>query len=147
MSLLFIAFISYLFSWKTDYSTLNSLTDKSVVAQNILNKLGALISHFFIYKGVGVGAFIFPYLIGLSGYKLFFGNTIKGLIISWGWGLAHIIWTCMMFGYFWSEFPIFSGIIGYEIHSFSVIYIGRLGLLAILVFLFLCFLVLFMAKH
>ena len=47
----------------------------------------------------------------------------------------------MMFGYFWSEFPIFSGIIGYEIHSFAVIYIGRLGLLAILVFLFLCFLV------
>ena len=139
--LLFIAFISYLFSWKTDYSTLNSLTDKSVVAQNILNKLGALISHFFIYKGVGVGAFIFPYLIGLSGYKLFFGNTIKGLISSWGWGLAHILWTCMMFGYFWSEFPIFSGIIGYEIHSFAVIYIGRLGLLAILVFLFLCFLV------
>ena len=139
--LLFIAFISYLFSWKTDYSTLNSLTDKSVVAQNILNKLGALISHFFIYKGVGVGAFIFPYLIGLSGYKLFFGNTIKGLISSWGWGLAHILWTCMMFGYFWSEFPIFSGIIGYEIHSFAVIYIGRLGLLAILVFLFLCFIV------
>jgi S-DNA-T family DNA segregation ATPase FtsK/SpoIIIE len=139
--LLFIAFISYLFSWKTDYSTLNSLTDKSVVAQNILNKLGALISHFFIYKGVGVGAFIFPYLIGLSGYKLFFGNKIKGLISSWAWGFAHILWTCMMFGYFWSEFPIFSGIIGYEIHSFAVIYIGRLGLLAILVFLFLCFLV------
>ncbi len=139
--LLTIAFISYLYSWKADFSTLNSITDRTVVAQNILNKLGALISHFFIYKGVGLGAFLIPYLIGLSGYKLFFDVSIKGLVSSWGWGLAHMLWTCLAFGYFWTDFPILSGIIGYEIHSFAVIYIGRLGLLAILVFLFLCFLV------
>ena len=139
--LLIIAFVSYLFTWKVDFSTLNSITDRTVIAQNILNKLGALISHFFIYDGVGMGAFIFPYLIGISGYKLFFNGDTSGLISSWGWGLAHIIWTSLAFGYFWTEFPILSGIIGYEIHSFAVIYIGRLGLLSILVFLFLCFLV------
>jgi len=76
--LLTIAFISYLYSWKADFSTLNSITDRTVVAQNILNKLGALISHFFIYKGVGLGAFLIPYLIGLSGYKLFFDVSTKG---------------------------------------------------------------------
>jgi len=47
--LLILAFTSYLYSWKADYSTLTALTDRTVVAQNILNKLGALISHFFIY--------------------------------------------------------------------------------------------------
>jgi len=139
--LLIIAFVSYLFTWKVDFSTLNSITDRTVIAQNILNKLGAIISHFFIYEGVGMGAFIFPYLIGISGYKLFFNGDTSGLISSWGWGLAHIIWTSLAFGYFCTEFPILSGIIGYEIHSFAVIYIGRLGLLSILVFLFLCFLV------
>ena len=139
--LLIIAFVSYLFTWKVDFSTLNSITDRTVIAQNILNKLGAIISHFFIYDGVGMGAFIFPYLIGISGYKLFFNGDTSGLISSWGWGLAHIIWTSLAFGYFCTEFPILSGIIGYEIHSFAVIYIGRLGLLSILVFLFLCFLV------
>ena len=139
--LLSIAFISYLYSWKSDYSTLNSLTDRTVVVQNVLNKLGALISHFFIYQGVGLGAFLIPYLIGLSGYKLFFDGSTKGLINSWGWGLAHTLWTCLAFGYIWTEIPILSGIIGYEIHSFAVIYIGRVGLLAILLFLFLCFIV------
>lgn len=139
--LLAIAFISYLFSWKADYSTLNALTDRSVVAQNILNKLGAFISHYFIYHGVGLGAFIFPYLIGLSGYKLFFDGSTKRLISSWAWGIAHVLWTCLAFGYFWTESPILSGIIGYEMYSFSVIYIGRLGLLAVLMFLFLCFIV------
>jgi S-DNA-T family DNA segregation ATPase FtsK/SpoIIIE len=139
--LLTIAFISYLYSWKADYSTLGALTDRTVVAQNVLNKLGALISHFFIYQGVGLGAFLIPYLIGLSGYKLFFNVNARGLVSSWAWGIAHILWTCMAFGYFWNEFPILSGIIGYEIHSFSVIYIGRLGLLGVLMFLFLCFIV------
>ena len=139
--LLTIAFVSYLYSWKADYSTLGAITDPTVVAENVLNKLGALISHFFIYQGVGLGAFLIPYLIGLSGYKLFFNGSTKGLISSWAWGIAHILWTCLAFGYVWTEFPILSGIIGFEIHSFAVIYIGRLGLLAILSFLFLCFIV------
>ena len=139
--LLTIAFISYLYSWKADYSTLGALTDRTVVTQNVLNKLGALISHFFIYQGVGLGAFLIPYLIGLSGYKLFFNGSTRGLVSSWAWGIAHILWTCLTFGYLWTEFPILSGIIGFEIHSFAVIYIGRLGLLAILSFLFLCFIV------
>lgn len=139
--LLTIAFISYLYSWKADYSTLGALTDRTVVAQNVLNKLGALISHFFIYQGVGLGAFLIPYLIGLSGYKLFFNGSTRGLVSSWAWGIAHILWACLTFGYLWTESPILSGIIGFEIHSFAVIYIGRLGLLAILSFLFLCFIV------
>ena len=61
--LLVLAFISYLFNWRADYSTLNSLTDRSVEAQNVLKKLGAIVSNFFIYQGVGLGAFLIPYLM------------------------------------------------------------------------------------
>ena len=111
--LLILAFTSYLYSWKADYSTLTALTDRTVVAQNIINKLGALISHFFIYEGVGLGAFFIPYLIGLSGYKLFFQGSTSKLVTSWAWGLAHMLWTCLAFGYFWSDYPISSGVIGY----------------------------------
>ena len=46
--LLIIAFVSYLFTWKVDFSTLNSITDRTVIAQNILNKLGAIILFFLI---------------------------------------------------------------------------------------------------
>jgi S-DNA-T family DNA segregation ATPase FtsK/SpoIIIE len=52
-----------------------------------------------------------------------------------------MLWTCLAFGYFWTDYPISSGVIGYELHSFAVIYIGRLGLLSILAFVFLCFIV------
>ena len=139
--LLVLAFISYLFNWREDYSTLNSLTDRSVEAQNVLKKLGAIVSNFFIYQGVGLGAFLIPYLMGLTGFKLFFGATTTRLVHAWAWGLAHMLWACLMFGYVWTEFPILSGIIGFEIHAFAITYIGRLGLLAILIFVLLCFLV------
>ena len=139
--LLVLAFISYLFNWRADYSTLNSLTDRSVEAQNVLKKLGAIVSNFFIYQGVGLGAFLIPYLMGLTGFKLFFGATTTRLVHAWAWGLAHMLWACLMFGYVWTEFPILSGIIGFEIHAFAITYIGRLGLLAILIFVLLCFLV------
>src|SRR5690625_7763913 len=37
---LFIAFFSFLFSWKVDQSTLTEFTDRSVEAQNWLKKFG-----------------------------------------------------------------------------------------------------------
>ena len=139
--LLLIAFISYLFTWKTDFSTLNAFADRSVVTQNLLSKLGALISHFFIYQGVGLGAFFIPYLMGHTGYKLFFNRPEKKLIQLWAWGFAHLLWVSLTLGYLWTAFPLFSGSIGYELILFAELYIGRIGILAFLLFSFLCFIV------
>lgn len=139
--LLTIAFISYLIHWKEDYSTLNSLADRSVIAQNLLNKLGAFVSHFFIYQGVGLAAILFPYLLGLSGFKLFFDKKTDRLITSWAWGLAHILWLSIALGYLFPMQPLFSGIVGYEINLFLNSYIGSIGIFASLIFFFLCFIV------
>ena len=139
--LLGISFLSYLFSWQTDYSTLGALGDKSVEAKNLLNKLGAYLSHFFVFKGVGLSAFLFVYLIGLSGFKLFFRKSTLGLLSTWAWGVAHMLWLSVALAYFWGETPLFSGIIGFEVHDFLVAYIGKVGLFGILLFLFLCFIV------
>ena len=139
--LLGVSFLSYLFSWQTDYSTLGALGDKSVEAKNLLNKLGAYLSHFFVFKGVGLSAFLFVYLIGLSGFKLFFRKSTLGLLSTWAWGVAHMLWLSLALAYFWVETPLFSGIIGFEVHDFLVVYIGKVGLFGILLFLFLCFIV------
>ena len=139
--LLVIAFVSYLFTWKADFSALNAFADKTIVTQNLLSKLGALVSHFFIYNGVGLAAFLIPYLIGLTGYKLFFNRPEKRLLQLWGWGFAHILWASLAFGYIWGEFPLLSGSVGYELFHFSILYIGRIGVLALLLFSFLCFIV------
>jgi S-DNA-T family DNA segregation ATPase FtsK/SpoIIIE len=139
--LLAIAFVSYLVNWKTDFSTLGSIQDKTVEAKNILNKLGAYISHFFIYKGVGLAAVLFPYLLGLNGFQLFFDRKKSHLISSWAWGIAHMIWLTMALGYIFPNTPLYSGIVGYEINLFLNAYIGNIGILSGLIFFFLCFVV------
>ena len=48
-----IAFISFFFNWQEDQSTLTQLADKTVKSKNLLGKIGANLSHFFIYKSFG----------------------------------------------------------------------------------------------
>ena len=48
---LVIAFFSFFFSWQADQSTLSQFTDKTVETKNLLGKIGAKLSHFFIYAG------------------------------------------------------------------------------------------------
>jgi S-DNA-T family DNA segregation ATPase FtsK/SpoIIIE len=139
--LLALAFTSYLLHWKADYSTLDAFFDKTVAAKNILNKIGAVVSHFFIYQGVGLAAVFFPYLIGLTGVKLFFDQKTNTLLSNWGWGIAHLLWFSLALGYFFPSEPLYSGIVGYEINLFFSAYIGRIGILAVLLFFFLCFIV------
>ena len=139
--LLAISFSSYLIYWKSDFSTLGAISDKTIEAKNLLNKLGAYVSHFFMYKGVGISAYLFCYLIGITGYKLFFQGTTDKLSIIWGWGLAHIMWSSIALGYILVDSPFLSGVVGYEINTFLTIYIGRLGLFGVLLFFFLSFIV------
>ena len=47
---LFTSFISYLFNWQDDQSQLAKFADKNVNVKNLLGKLGASLSHFFIYN-------------------------------------------------------------------------------------------------
>jgi S-DNA-T family DNA segregation ATPase FtsK/SpoIIIE len=139
--LLSIAFGSYLINWKSDFSTIGSFTDKTVVTKNLLNKVGAILSHYFIYQGVGLAAVFFPYLLGLSGYKLFFNSKTNHLISSWAWGISHLIWLCITLGYFFPSEILLSGIVGFEINVFMISYIGSVGVLTSLAFFFLCFIV------
>ena len=139
--LLSIAFGSYLINWKSDFSTIGSFTDKTVVTKNLLNKVGAILSHYFIYQGVGLAAVFFPYLLGLTGYKLFFNSKTNHLISSWAWGISHLIWLCITLGYFFPTEILLSGLVGFEINVFMMSYIGSVGVLTSLAFFFLCFIV------
>jgi|TARA_X000000950_G_scaffold214098_1_gene257542 S-DNA-T family DNA segregation ATPase FtsK/SpoIIIE len=139
--LLSIALVSYFYHWKADYSSLGAFTDKTVVAKNLLNKSGALVSHFFIYEGVGFASVLFPYLLLLSGFQLFFNRGNKRFASNWAWGIAHILWLSIALGYLFPNQPLYSGILGYEINLFLNTYIGSIGILGGLFFFFLCFLV------
>ena len=62
-TLLFISFCSYFYNWQTDQSTLDSLNDRQIQSENLLNKIGAWVSHLFIFDLFGLVSFIFTFLL------------------------------------------------------------------------------------
>ena len=135
--ILFTSFISYMYNWRVDQSNVGSLLDRNIEVENILGKIGASISHFFIYDLFGISSFIFPLILLVSSYYLLFNKKILDLIKKINWLLILIIWTTLLSGYLGNYFPIQSGIVGFEINAFLETYIGSIGILLIITFIFI----------
>ncbi|SFW56351.1 DNA segregation ATPase FtsK/SpoIIIE, S-DNA-T family [Sinomicrobium oceani] len=134
-----IAFISFFFTWQQDQSLLSEFSDRNALAENWLNKFGASVSYFFIYKGFGLAAFIFIYLFFLTGLHWFIGLDKKKLANRWVWGILAIIWFSILFGFFAAKAPLLGGIVGYEMNDFLQDYIGKIGIILLLLFGFIVF--------
>ncbi|MBS9463020.1 DNA translocase FtsK [Flagellimonas sp. 389] len=138
---LFFSFISYYFTWQEDQSMLSEFKDRNAAASNLLNKFGASVSHFFMYKGFGLASFAFPLLLAVTGLYLFLGLDRKGLIGKWIWGLTGIIWISVALGFFAIEQPLLGGLIGYEMNDFLQDYTGKIGVFLLLLFILMVILV------
>lgn len=131
---LFFSFVSFYFTWEHDQSLLSEFKDRNEEAKNLLNKFGASISHFFVYKGFGISTLIIPFLLCLSGIYMFLGLNKKGLLNKWIWGLLFLIWFSIAFGFFATESPLLGGLVGYEMNDFLQDYTGKIGVLLLLLF-------------
>ena len=138
--IIFSYLISYFGTWRSDQSELIQFFDKDVDSVNIASKFGALISHFLIYLMFGVSSFILPILLFISGLTLFVNADLEKLFNRWFWGILIMIWISLFFGYYSSNY-IYSGSIGFEVNEFLKIYIGEIGIVSILIFGLLTYLV------
>ena len=134
---LFTSFISYIFNWKIDQSNVDMIFDRDVEVENILGKIGAYISHLFIYKLFGISSFIIPIILFVSSYYILFNKKIFDLFGKINWLLLLLIWTTILSGYLRSYFPVQPGIVGFEVNLFLESYIGSIGILLILTFSFI----------
>ncbi|MEJ1221714.1 FtsK/SpoIIIE family DNA translocase [Sediminicola sp. 1XM1-17] len=131
---LFFSFISFYFTWQADQSLLSEFSDRNEQAKNLLNKFGASISHFFVYKGFGLASLIFTFLFFITGLHLFLSLDKKGLLRKWIWGLVFIIWISITMGFFAEKRPLLGGIVGYEMNDFLQDYAGKIGVFLLLLF-------------
>ncbi|MBO0323056.1 DNA translocase FtsK 4TM domain-containing protein [Muricauda sp. CAU 1633] len=138
---LFFSFMSYYFTWQADQSLLSEFANRNAEASNLLNKFGASVSHFFMYRGFGLASFAFPLLLAVTGLYLFLGLGGKGLIGKWIWGLLGVIWISVALGFFAIDQPLLGGLIGYEMNDFLQDYTGKIGVFLILVFVLMVILV------
>ncbi|WP_194768300.1 FtsK/SpoIIIE family DNA translocase [Tamlana sp. I1] len=132
--LIFIAFISHLFTGKIDQSALSEFASRQVKTENWLSKSGAWISDLLIQRGFGLASFIFSGLICLSGVFVLMNLTMSKLRKHWFWGTFIVIWISVLFGFFGNKNDMLGGTIGFEVNSYLQDYIGKTGTILLLVF-------------
>ncbi|HUX85044.1 MAG TPA: DNA translocase FtsK 4TM domain-containing protein, partial [Chitinophagaceae bacterium] len=130
---LFIAFTSYLFTWKEDQTKVFDLSShllftRQVEVDNLLGMLGAYLSHLFFYKGIGIASYFFCYLFFILGI-----NRISGRRIFRPWrNIRYIVFgvlftsTLLAFLLRRAGFPA-GGAMGNMISDYLEGFLGRLG--------------------
>ncbi|MFD1553302.1 DNA translocase FtsK [Putridiphycobacter roseus] len=146
------AFLSYLFTWKTDQDKIvsNSLWDlifvnKEIDIDNHLGKLGAWTSHLFFYDWFGIPSFIFPFLFFVFGLYLLSKYAILPLGKTLGVSLVGLIVLSLVFGFFNSadSFP-YGGSFGFQFNNWLKSAVGSIGAaLFLILIIFITVVVLF----
>jgi S-DNA-T family DNA segregation ATPase FtsK/SpoIIIE len=132
--LLFIGFVSFLFTGEADQSTLSEFASRDVKPKNWLSKSGVWLSDFFIQRGFGIASFIFSGLIFLSGIYILMNLSKTKLKKHWFWGILIIIWLSILLGFFGNKNDILGGTVGFEINTYLQDYIGKIGTSLLLLF-------------
>ena len=135
--LLTVSFISFLFHNQSDQSTLEVFFEKEIPSKNLLNKVGASVSHFFIYQLFGIATFLLPYLMGYTGYLLFLDRYKKQLLNHCSCAFLYLMYLSVFFGFYHMDGPFLRGLVGFEIIIFLVTYLVTFGVVALLLFSFI----------
>lgn len=150
---LITAFVSYLFTGKADQSVVEAFTSTAIKEsgfeiENWFGSLGALSSHYFIYKWFGIASFLIPPFLFLLGTYIIFKKQLLSIRRSFQFILFFIFWLSALFGYITLDesnpiqLSFITGGIGFEISTILHGLIGW-GTYVLLIFLFLVFVIYF----
>ncbi len=147
----FIAFLSYLFTWKQDQNFIMDTTffefmfsAEEIVISNWLGKFGAWSSHYFIYEGFGVASFAFCFLFFVTGVRLLLNIRLVPLRKTYLISTVGIIWSSIFLGLFSARINYVGGTFGYFTNDWLKASFGGFGaFLFVLVLFFVAFVVLF----
>ncbi|MCE6992254.1 DNA translocase FtsK [Dyadobacter sp. CY323] len=99
-----ISFISYIVTGLSDQSVIDGLGQESVrdagrQTRNFFGVLGAVVSHFFVYRWFGVGALLLPLVPIVAGWKMAFGKEILPLNRTTKEVIFFSLWISILMGY------------------------------------------------
>ena len=139
---LLLAFSSFLFTWKVDQDIINNYwNDPSIQVENWLGKLGAFVSHQFIFNGFGIASFLFVFLTFILSFRILFKSNLLPLGKSFKYALFSIVWTSITLSYILPSIPILGGAFGFQTNVWLGSIIGSIGVLLFLILSGLIFLV------
>lgn len=135
---LFIAFASYLFTWREDQDKVFKgaailLPGEEVKTTNLLGNLGAYISHLFFFKGFGAASFMFCSLFFVIGINALLTSKVFSLWRNVRYVIVGLVFfsVALSFVFSSSTFP-WGGAVGVMCRDWLVRMIGSVGTAALL---------------
>lgn len=145
---LFLSELSYFFSWKSDQSRVMNrgfwdfiLSDSTVPVENWMGKLGAWVSHVFIYCWFGIASILFSFLSLVIGARLLLNYKIVSLPSALSTTSLTLVWTSVFLSYFSPNISVLGGAFGYEVNQWLSVAIGKFGALLVILISGFCFIV------
>lgn len=148
--LMFIAFLSHIFTGSGDQSALDDIWSDSVKSagkntNNALGLWGAVVSHIFVYRWFGIGALAIPIIPVLAGWTLLSNQTRFPLATLSKHVIFYTLWLSLLMGYFVlmsgndANLGYLSGGFGYEANvlMFSLLKWGSFIVILLALFFFI----------
>jgi S-DNA-T family DNA segregation ATPase FtsK/SpoIIIE len=133
---LFIAFLSYFFTWKEDQDIAKTgfsallVNDKPVA--NLLGRLGAVVSHFFIFNCFGIASLLICTFFFVVGTNLLFNRKVFSIWRNLKYVTVGVLVLSVLMAFtFRVEFPLGGGV-GKLISNWLIGILGNVGTAALL---------------
>ncbi|MES2587377.1 MAG: DNA translocase FtsK [Bacteroidota bacterium] len=147
----FFACLSYFFTWKQDQDRVleKGLFDFLFEANqepvsNWFGKLGAWVSHLFVYRWFGISSFGFSFMLFIIGFKWMLEIKLLPIRRTISVSLVAIVWFSLFLGYFSNVVNYLGGSFGYHINEWLSFTLGKFGaLLFIFILLYILLIALF----
>ncbi|MEP6748338.1 MAG: DNA translocase FtsK 4TM domain-containing protein, partial [Bacteroidota bacterium] len=135
---LFVAFTSYLFTWKVDQASIvnkgfSPLFSSGIKTVNLLGNVGALVSYFFFRNGFGIASYLLCTFFFVAGVNLLFAKKMFSLWRNTKYVLTGLIFLSITFAFLTkgSQFP-WGGAFGEYVSDLLTQSIGSIGTAALL---------------
>ena len=146
---LFLAFASYMQTWRVDYDFANKVFSnftlnhflESNTPENWVGKIGALTAYLFISEWFGVASFLFVLILFVAGMKYLLKIKIFPLARTLKYSFFGIVWIPVALSVVFPDDEILYGIYGLEVNKVLQDFLGYSGMILLLAFLLLSFLI------
>lgn len=138
-----IAFTSYLFTWQSDQDKADSysffgliFSGPELTVENWLGKLGAAVSHLFIFRGFGLAAYVFVLLSFVFGFKILTHVSLLPIrrLVRASFLFLVLISISLAFIFRNTDFLFAGGAFGHHVNEWLIASTGKIGALLLIGF-------------
>lgn len=135
---LFLACVSYLFTWQQDQDKLINASffdfifgQSNVEVQNWLGKFGAWMSHMLIYNLFGITSIGLCFLMFLFGFKILFKRSLVAGGKAFSITMAFMLWGSLFLSFFSEAIHMLGGTFGFYANNWLLQTLGSIGTISL----------------